>query len=77
MNKIMFIIGIFILLIALVFLLSTGDMANARYIFAAGVIYMVFSYFYKQYPKISKVLLIIFTVIFILAMAMVLGAKFS
>jgi hypothetical protein len=73
----MFFIGIFVLLIALVFLLSTGDMANARYIFAAGVIYLVFSYSYKQYPKISKILLIIFSIIFILAMTMVLVAIFS
>ena len=73
----MFFIGIFVLLIALVFLLYTGDMANARYIIAAGVIYLVFSYSYKQYPKISKILLIIFSIIFILAMTMVLVAKFS
>ena len=77
MNKAMFFIGIFILLIALVFLFTTRDMRNARYIFAAGGIYLLFSYSYKQYPKTTKVLLIIFSVIFALAMAMVLMAKLS
>ena len=77
MNKVMLFIGIFILMIALVFLITTGDMRNARYILAAGGIYLVSSYSYKQYPKTSKVLLIIFSVIFILAMAMVLVAKLS
>lgn len=77
MNRAMFVIGVFILLIALAFLLITGDMSNARFIFAAGGIYLVFSYSYKKYPKISKILLIIFSVIFVLAMAMVVAAKVS
>lgn len=76
MNKSMFIIGVFILLIALAFLLITGDMSNARFIFAAGGIYLVFSYSYNKYPKISKILLIIFSVIFILAIAMAIAANF-
>jgi len=75
MNKVMLLIGIFILLIALVFLITTGDMRNARYIFAAGGIYLIFSYSYKQYPKTSKVLFVIFLIIFILAMGMTLFAK--
>ena len=77
MNKAMFVIGIFILLIALVFLLITGDMGNVHFIFAAGRAYLVFSYSYKKYPKISKILLIIFSVVFVLAMALVIVARFS
>lgn len=77
MNKTLFVIGIFILLIALAYLLTTGDMGNARFIFAAGGIYLAFSYTSKQYPNISKILLIIFSVIFVLAMAMVLVSKLS
>jgi len=76
MNKSMFVIGVFILLIALAFLLITGDMSNARFIFASGGIYLVFLYSYKKYPKISKILLIIFSVIFILAIAMAIAANF-
>jgi len=69
--------GIFILVIALAYLLITGDMSSGKFIFAAGGIYIGFAYAYQKYPKISKILLIIFTIFFVLAMAMVVAARFT
>lgn len=77
MNKILLVMGIFILVIGLAYLLITGDMSNGKFIFAAGGIYIAFAYAYQQYPKISKILLIIFSIIIILAMVMVLAARFT
>lgn len=74
MNKILLVMGIFILVIGLAYLLITGDMSNGKFIFAAGGIYIAFAYAYQQY---SKILLIIFSIIIILAMVMVLAARFT
>lgn len=77
LSRALLIMGIFIFCMGFVYFLMTGDMSNARFAMAAGGVYIAFSYGVKEYPKISRILFIIFSVIFGLAIVMFVVANFT
>ena len=70
-------IGGLILLAFVIFFIQSGDWKSSRYILAAGIAFVVAGYESKINPKFAWILLIIFLIIFGLALLPVLINMFS